>query len=106
MDPGKLDRRVSVLTRTTAPDEQSGEPIESWVVSFARWASKTDLSGSELFRAQQVNAEITTKFVFRYTDQITPDNRLRFGGKDYDIFSAAEKGRREHLEVLAKARVQ
>lgn len=102
---GQRDRRVGILAATRAENE-AGEEIETWSVSGYRWASKEDLSGSELFRAQQVNAEITTRFGFAYTDQITVANRIQYEGKDYDIYSVAEVGRREGLIVLAKARVQ
>lgn len=105
MIPGRMDRRVIIQSLTETTDS-FGQLVQSWSTLATVWAEKTDLKGREYFAAAQVNAEITTRFRMRYRSDVTPLNRLvTADSREYDILSVAETGRRDGLEIMAKARV-
>lgn len=102
---GALDRRVTLL----APEPLRGAAggySESWAPVARICAKVTDLTGREFFAAAQVNAEVTTKFLIRYRAGVTPQMRVRWRDRDYDIVTVAEVGGRDDgIEIMAKARV-
>ncbi|WP_374374500.1 phage head closure protein [Dongia sp.] len=101
---GELDRRVTLL-RPVIGRDGAGGPVTSWQNAGRVWAKVKDISGREYFAAAQVNAEITTTFLIRYRADITPDMRIRYRDRDYDIVAVPEVGNRnEGLQIMAKAR--
>jgi SPP1 family predicted phage head-tail adaptor len=102
-----LDRRVQFLRATLADDGLShvetfgphGDPV---------WAHKTELSDGERWRAGEVAAHVTARFVVRwshFTAGVTPKDRLTCEGRTYDISGVKEReGRRQWLEITAAAR--
>ena len=104
-NPAKMDRRITLQVKTTTQNDY-GEPIVTWTTYARIWAEKKDMKGLEKFIAQQVRAEIDTRFVIRYRDDVSLTDRLTFESRDYDIQQVIEIGRRESLEIIAKARVE
>lgn len=103
-----LDRRVQFRRRALVNDgfgfteswANHGQPVP---------ASKEDVSDGERWRASEVQAHITTRFMVRwsaFTSSITPADRLIFEGLEYDISGVKEpKGtRRKWIEITAAAR--
>jgi SPP1 family predicted phage head-tail adaptor len=106
MRAGRLDRRISIERVTTAPDAFN-TPVETWTTIAEVWASKEDIKDGERLRAQEVSAEITTRFQIRWSTtvaDVNPKDRLTFDAKTYDIFGVKEIGRREGIEITAAAR--
>lgn len=71
------------------------------------WAKRTDISDGERWRAGEVQAHVTARFVVRssaFTRGITPKDRLTCDGRDYDIVGIKEIGRLDRLEITAAAR--
>lgn len=104
---GSLDRRVQ-FRRATLADGDFGQ-VEAWVDHGSPvWASKTDISDGERWRAGQAQAQITTRFGVRwsiFTAGITAKDRLVCEGREYDITSVKEiGGRRTFIEITAAAR--
>lgn len=104
---GRLDRRIQ-FQRFTETDDGYGT-VQSWADHGSPvWARKTDVSDSERWRAGEVSATITTRFVVRYssfTADISPVDRLTYDGKIYDISGVKEiDGRRAWREITAAAR--
>ena len=104
----KLDRRVQFRRKALVNDgfgfteswANHGQPVP---------ASKEDVSDGERWRAGEVSAHVTTRFVIRWSafaDGITPADRLVFEGLEYDISGIKEpKGtRRKWIELTAAAR--
>ncbi len=104
MRAGRLDRTITIRSITETPDGFGGITRTETVLGTVP-AEKTDLTGREYFAAAQVNAEITTRFTIRYGLTVTPLHRITCDGRDYDILHVAEIGRREGLQIMAKARV-
>lgn len=108
MNAGSLDRRIQFRRKTLASDgfgfaetwADHGSPVP---------ASKEDIGDSERWRAGEVSAHVTTRFVVRwstFTNGITPADRLAFEGLEYDISGVKEpkNTRRQWVEITAAAR--
>lgn len=104
MRSGRLDRRI-ILKQYGETKDAVGGITESYTDVATVWAEKLDLRGRDFFATAQINSDITTKFRIRYRADINNSWRISVDGKDYDLTSVAEIGRREGLEIMATARV-
>ena len=104
MRAGRLDRRVTIQTRTLTRNSY-GEQVETWADDDTVWGERFDLRGREFFAARQVSADVTTRFRLRYRTGLTVLHRLVCDGVTYDIHQVSEIGRRQGLEILASARL-
>lgn len=107
MDAGALDRRVEVWRAAMVDDgfgRVLGEP--AWVCTV--WGSKRDVSDAERFGNGQAEAMMTTRFQVRrnpLSASILTSDTLRCEGRTYGIVGIKEIGRREGLEITARAEV-
>ena len=104
MQAGKLDRRITIQSRTLAKDG-AGQPVETWATLCTVWAHFESLRGKEPFEGQQFNAQRVSVFMIRWRDDVDETMQIIFDGDTYNIQSIAEKGRREGLEITALALV-
>lgn len=105
-EAGDLDRLI-VIQRATTTLNQFHDPIESWSDLTAVWAKRIDASAAERYRAQEVGAEITTRFTIRWssvTQSVNPADRLSFDGRLYNITAVRDVGRNQWREIDAVAR--
>lgn len=107
MDAFALDRRVQ-FRRATLTDDGYGM-AETWADHGAPvWASRRDVSDGERFRAGEVTAMITARFVVRhsaFTAGLTPKDRLICEGVEFDIVGIKQSPeRRQSFEITAAAR--
>lgn len=108
---GRLDRLIILQDSTDATDSY-GTPTEAYSGTTKRWAYREVLSGRELYEARQINAAITTQFIIRYDENVTPKKQLVdlsvSPAINYDIHHAGEmktdSGRYRYTEILASAR--
>lgn len=104
---GSLDRRITIQ-RATVERNDLNEPIETWGTLATRWAKRMDASAGEAYKAQEVGAEITTRFTVRHdsvTSTVTPTDRIAYEGRLYNITAAREvKQRNRWIEIDAVAR--
>lgn len=100
MDPGNLDRRITIQAPTRSRNSL-GEEVQSWSDTAEVWAEVKPLTGRELFQAQQVVEQATHQVTIRYRAGITSDMRVvRDGGGILNIAFAQEINRREYLQLL------
>ena len=108
MGSGKLDRRVQFRRATLADDGFTQAP--TWAdLGSPVWAQKTEVSDGERWRAGEVAAHISCRFLVRYSvfsSGITPVDRLTCEGREYDISGIKEIDRKRMLEITAAARVE
>lgn len=100
-----MRHRVEIETPIETQDDYGGLG-SSWESYCDVWAQREDLSGGELFQAQQINAEVSTQFTIRYRSGI--DARMRVISDDvcYGINSVQDPdGRREKLLLLCSRSV-
>jgi len=86
MQAGKLRHRIELQSNTPTQDSY-GEPIASWATDDTVWASIEPLSGRELLRAQEVQAEVTTRIRIRYSAYAIPQARVKWGTRYFEIVS-------------------
>jgi SPP1 family predicted phage head-tail adaptor len=106
MRAGDLDRWLTLQRRTITKDALNAD-VETFVAIATVRASKTDISDAEKVRAQQVGAEITTRFQIRWSGNwsfLNPKDRVTCEGREFDIQGLKELGRREGIEITACAR--
>lgn len=96
---GSLRHRITLQARIESQDLY-GQPLETWLDSAPVFAEVAALSGRELFQAQQVNAETTTRIRIRYRDDVTPALRIKFGAILYNIQSVINLENRNRELVL------
>lgn len=108
LEAGKLDRRITIERATIARDEFN-EAEKMWSPLATVWAEKLEVSDAERVAAQEVGAELTTRFRIRYsslTADISPLDRCTYGGRTYQITGVKELGRREGVELTTTARAE
>jgi SPP1 family predicted phage head-tail adaptor len=101
-----MDRRITLERFTTTTDAYN-EPVKTWTTLATRWASYEPLSDGERFRASQTAASASARFVIRWSTTVadlTPKDRLLFGGVVHEIVHVKEVGRREGIEITTAAR--
>lgn len=98
MRPGQLRHRVTIQAKTITRGTD-GSVIESWADTATVWAAVEPLTGREYWAAQQINAERTVKFRIRYRSGITPQMRISYSSRTFDIKSVinVEEQNRELL---------
>ena len=103
LPPGRLDRRITIQSLTQTQGKY-GELLDTWSDFATVWANKNEDGGREFAAARQVNAEISTQFQIRYLEGLSAKMRILCDGRYYDIDRISEVGRRERLNIFAKAR--
>lgn len=108
---GKRDRRIRFeLGQLTVDPDSGAVTYDPWLLYFECWADREDLAGSELFRAQQLAAKVTTRFRIPYPHgkDVTPRESLRIVDQRlvYDVTYTREMGPRGRvgLEIYGFAR--
>lgn len=102
---GKLDRRIT-LERSTLSDDGLSQ-VETWAPLAEVWAGMTPISDGERWRAGEVGATATHRFVIRHSSTsatLNPKDRLIYEGRTFNISGTKEIGRREGIEITASAR--
>lgn len=108
MKAAALDRRIT-LRRATMTQDALGQDIETWADLATVWASRRRASARETLAAAEVSAAITDVFEIRWDSawgDLSPTDRLISDGRDYDIVSVDEIGRREGLRIAAVTRAE
>lgn len=106
MDSGALDRSL-ILRKRAVANNALGEPVETFTDLATVRASKTDIGDAEKVRAQQVGAEVTTRFQIRWSvnwSDLNAKDRVSCDLREYEVVAVKEIGRREGLEITACAR--
>lgn len=101
LDPGELDRRITLQTASGAADLY-GETNATWYDVADLWAKIEWGKGDETEDANQVAASDTVTFTIRYRT-VTHRMRILYDGKYYDIESIGEAGgRKRFLKLVTK----
>lgn len=107
---GKLDRRITIeRINENAGVTAYNEQVEAWVPLATLWARKNDASDGEAFRALEVGAQLTARFLIRYSAlaaTINPKDRVRYKDDLYNIVGVKEPidTRNQWLEISAVKR--
>src|SRR5690554_282087 len=103
MRAGDLDRRITI-NRAGSVTNAYGEIVETWADLATVWAKVEPISDGERWRAAEVAAHVTTRFTIRWGLGVTPQDRILYEGREFEIAGVKEIGRREGQEITASAR--
>lgn len=81
---GKFGKRVVIEDYSTVQNV-AGEEVKTWATASTVWAKVEPLSGKERFEAKQVAPEISHKITMRGGITITPENRITFDSRIFNI---------------------
>lgn len=102
VNAGVLRHRVEIQT-VARSDTASGGVTEVWSTALTVWASIESLSAYEQYTYGQRWPEVTHKVTMRYQPNITPNKRMKFGTRIFDIQGVTNKDQRnELLTVIVK----
>jgi SPP1 family predicted phage head-tail adaptor len=102
---GPRDRLVRIEQAMATVDALGGRTLV-WLLLETVWAEVVQLSGRELFNAQQLEAKVDTRFRIPWREDVSATDTLRlmYDGKPYNIQRIEEIGRREGLYLYCEAR--
>jgi SPP1 family predicted phage head-tail adaptor len=102
-DLSKLDRRIT-FERKVIVDNPSNEDAEDGWVSIDTnpevWAEVDEKSGTEEFKADQLNGVKTAAFITRYRSDLNTKMRIDYGGEKYDVHSILPISRKRFLRIV------
>jgi SPP1 family predicted phage head-tail adaptor len=88
VNPGKYRTPVTIQKRNGDTDSYGAPSDDSdWTDVIHVRAGVFPLSGSEFFKANEINSEITHRVQMRYIPGITPDMRIVLNGRKLIITS-------------------
>lgn len=108
MRAGKLRHRLELQANSQAVDAY-GDPrpsrnnAASWTTEATVWGEVRPLVGREAVEASRVVAELTHWVFIRYRAGVTPQKRIKWGSRIFNILSVAnveERGR--ELQIMCK----
>lgn len=102
MNPGLFRHRITFqeFTETT---NKNGFPVQDWTDVKTVWTMIKTVSGREYYEAAATQNENTVRFVVRYTSGITPDMRIVYKGRPFDIVSVINDDEmKKTLTIIAK----
>lgn len=97
MRAGRLNQRVTFQRRTESLNAYR-EDVGTWADIETVWAGVEPVSGREFFSALQVQSNISTRVVARYSEavaDVTVKDRIVHGSNIYDIVSILNIGSRK-----------
>ena len=89
MTIGELNRRIEILQFFEERDGFGGADGQ-WNVVGRVWAKIEPVSGTEFFRAGQVNAETTVRITVRFYVGLDVMHRVRYGEKLFEIIGISD----------------
>lgn len=102
MNPGRLDRRITVQTSTETRDAGGG-PKTTWATFCTLWANKAEGTGDEQVNADKREYINTVVWTCRYRADVTTKMRiLDDRGNYYDILGISEVTRRNLMKLTTK----
>ena len=91
MNPGKLNRRLTIQVRTLTKDA-TGSQSETWADTATVWAELVSQKGREATIADSERSQDTRQFRIRHRALTTTGNRLFYQSRFYDITGITEEG--------------
>jgi SPP1 family predicted phage head-tail adaptor len=98
---GRLRHRITIEEPTRTADGMGGWTV-TWTEVSTVWAGVEPVSGKERIAADAVEAEVTHKVIIRYASWLTPDMRITFGDRHFDIRAIINPAEKDVMqEILA-----
>ena len=105
MNIGRLDREIELQQASLSnPDDGWRERVPTWTTTATIWATRKDKTTTEGDENFQRVAKVVTEWTIRHTDEVSEQNRVKYGGEFYYITGIREIGRREGLVLVTEKR--
>lgn len=102
MDPGKLNRKVSIQRKATGKDA-AGQPLDTLVEVAKVWASIVHKSGAESIRADQDVSVVKASIRIRMRSDITNGMEVHHKSTVYEVLAQMpDEGSREWLDLVCE----
>jgi SPP1 family predicted phage head-tail adaptor len=98
MRAGRLRHRITIQQPVITRDG-TGESLETWGAFAVVWAAVEPLRGREMFAAQEMHSEITTRIRLRYLAGIDTTMRVLFEGRTFLIVHPPIDPEMRHVEM-------
>lgn len=97
MNPGRMDRRITLQSRTLGRGSEGGSTV-TWSDVTTLWAETVQpASGSEINRGENDRTVIRQNFRIRFYPGISATtHRIVYAGQTYNLIHAAEEGRKAY----------
>lgn len=107
MNPGRLRHRITFLHPVKEKNEV-GDTVLAERPWKTVWASVEPLRGREYFEARKIQSEATHKITIRYLTGITPDMKIDFKNRIFEIEGPPinPEERNRYLEIQATEKVE
>ena len=103
MDPGQLNRFVTIKTRA-AGRNAIGEIQTTWVTLRQAWANIRHQRGMEALRSDRPVSEVGTSIRLRYCTDLDAGMRVEFGSTVYEIEAVLpDEQQRTWTDLVCKA---
>lgn len=103
MNAGKMNRRLTLYTRTLTSDAAGGK-TESWAVSSKVWAEQLTQTQALRFIGDADRSEDIKVFRIRYNSAITAESyRILYKSLVHDIEGVTEEGIKTALVLTCRA---
>jgi SPP1 family predicted phage head-tail adaptor len=99
MNPGRMDRRVTVETATETRDALGGV-VRGWSELGRPWAELIESQGSEREEGGARRAVRSVRLRVRYLRALGPGCRLTLDGVLYDVRAVLPDGTRREAQVI------
>ena len=101
LDPGEMDRLVTIQLASGSAQDAYGDEQLTWVDVANVWAKIEWGVGAEGEDASQITNHEKVTFTMRYRT-LDAKNRISYDGQYYDIESIGQLGRKRFLKVVTK----
>ena len=101
--PGELDQRIDIKRMVLTDDGMGGQDERLENIATCISAHSRNLSGKESERYDKLNATSLNMFVVRYRNDLREDDRITWGGEEWNIRHIPSNGSRKlYTEILAE----
>lgn len=99
MQIGKLRHRL-VIQRENASQDSYGEDVPSWTTFATVWGSVEPLTGREYLEGKALTAEVTYRIRIRSLSGVTPEMRVSYDSRYFQIVSVMDVDERNREMIL------
>ena len=99
MNPGTLRNKIEIQNKTITQDSELNA-IETWVTWKTLSAQPMPKTGKEYYKLNTVNSDITEAFKIRYIADVTPQQRVKFKSKYFEIIDVINVDERDREIII------